>query len=191
MGQQELYTHLRLDPLGSENAREMLDAVLGGGVELAALKRLISDKTEGNPLFMIEMVQLMFNGGVVANHFRGREGRAESSSSVRNIQCVYLSEHYRGAIIAALYLRRVRVAEIACTQIPFLEENDTVEFKSSLRWDYKQQKPNTGLFGDAAFSGIPPIAHRRVPRASTTAKSKTSSTARSGVAGASLTLLPK
>jgi hypothetical protein len=35
--------------------------------------------------------------------------------------------------LAAAYLRRARVAEISCAQIPFLEESDTVEFKSSLR----------------------------------------------------------
>jgi hypothetical protein len=48
-------------------------------------------------------------------------------------------------VLAALYLRRVRVAEISCTQIPFLEEGDTVEFKSSLRWDYNLQKLNPVL----------------------------------------------
>jgi len=46
---------------------------------------------------------------------------------------------------AALYLKHARVAEISCSQIPFLEESDTVEFKSSLRWDYKQERPNTDL----------------------------------------------
>jgi schlafen family protein len=48
-------------------------------------------------------------------------------------------------VVATLYLRRVRVAEISCAQIPSLEESDTVEFKSSLRWDYKQQRANTDL----------------------------------------------
>jgi hypothetical protein len=48
-------------------------------------------------------------------------------------------------VLATLYLRRVRVAEILCAQTPSLEESDTVEFKSSLRWDYKQQRPNTDL----------------------------------------------
>jgi predicted HTH transcriptional regulator len=43
-------------------------------------------------------------------------------------------------VLVAAFLRRVRVAEIACAQIPFLEESDTVEFKSSLRWSYKANK---------------------------------------------------
>jgi hypothetical protein len=41
---------------------------------------------------------------------------------------------------AVIYLRRTRVAEITCAQIPLLQESDTVEFKSSLRWNYQQNK---------------------------------------------------
>ena len=40
------YTQLRLDPLGKESAEEMLSALLGYGVEVAALKRVIIEKTE-------------------------------------------------------------------------------------------------------------------------------------------------
>ncbi len=47
--------------------------------------------------------------------------------------------------LAAVYLRRTRVAEISCAQIPFLEESDTVEFKSSLRWDVVEKKSNPEL----------------------------------------------
>jgi hypothetical protein len=52
--------------------------------------------------------------------------------------------------VAAGYLKRCRVAEVPCAQIPFLEESNTVEFKSSLRWDYKEQKsePSFGKTGD-------------------------------------------
>ena len=43
------------------------------------------------------------------------------------------------------YLKRVRPSAISCAQIPFLDESETVEFKSSLRWDYVQQKPSKEL----------------------------------------------
>jgi hypothetical protein len=43
------------------------------------------------------------------------------------------------------YLRRVRTSAISCAQIPFLDEDETVEFKSSLRWDYGLQRPNKEL----------------------------------------------
>jgi hypothetical protein len=46
---------------------------------------------------------------------------------------------------SAAYLRRVRPSAISCAQIPFLDESETVEFKSSLRWDYGKQKMNAEL----------------------------------------------
>jgi predicted ATPase len=89
-GGKTYYTQLRLDPFGRENAEEMLDALLsipdtrsspvgqafqpvrgGGGAnaaapaDLAALKRLINERTEGNPFFMEEMVQALFEQGVL------------------------------------------------------------------------------------------------------------------------------
>jgi predicted ATPase len=48
------YTQLRLDPLGRESADEMLSAMLGDGTEVRRLKRLIIERTEGNPFFMEE-----------------------------------------------------------------------------------------------------------------------------------------
>jgi hypothetical protein len=43
------YTQVRLDPLGRESAQQMLAAQLGESAELAPVKRLIIEKTEGNP----------------------------------------------------------------------------------------------------------------------------------------------
>jgi tetratricopeptide (TPR) repeat protein len=67
------YTQLRLDPLGRESANEMLDALLGVSGEttdepLAALKRLIIEKTEGTPLFMEEIVQALQEDGTLVRN---------------------------------------------------------------------------------------------------------------------------
>ncbi len=87
------YTQLRLDPLGQESAEEMLSALLGtspapatqspgasrerpardlqvaGRVRvqdsIEGLKRLIIERTEGNPFFMEEIVQALFEDGVL------------------------------------------------------------------------------------------------------------------------------
>src|SRR5713226_3622013 len=59
------YTQLRLDPLGKENANEMLTAQLGDAVELGPLKRLIIEKTEGTPFFMEETVQVLLDEGAL------------------------------------------------------------------------------------------------------------------------------
>jgi hypothetical protein len=44
-----------------------------------------------------------------------------------------------------VFLRRVRPTTISCDQIPVLDEGETVEFKSSLRWDYVLKKRNKEL----------------------------------------------
>lgn len=41
------------------------------------------------------------------------------------------------------YLKQIRPrTSITCAQIPFLDEGDTVEFKSALRWDYDKRQPS-------------------------------------------------
>jgi class 3 adenylate cyclase/tetratricopeptide (TPR) repeat protein len=84
-GQRTHYAQLRLDPLGKESADEMLDALLsmplarsvagegkrgdkpraGEGADLATLKRFILDRTQGNPFFIEEIVQVLFDDGVL------------------------------------------------------------------------------------------------------------------------------
>jgi class 3 adenylate cyclase len=64
-GSRTHYTQLRLDPLGLESAEEMLDMLLGDAKDMAPLKRLIIDRTQGTPFFMEEMVQALFEEGVL------------------------------------------------------------------------------------------------------------------------------
>src|SRR6202521_3867037 len=59
------YTQLRLDPLGKESAEEMLSALLGDNASLAPLKQVIVEKTEGNPFFMEETVQVLLDEGAL------------------------------------------------------------------------------------------------------------------------------
>src|SRR5580692_11499842 len=62
------YLQLRLDPLHGEHGAAMLAALFGGGVELEALKRLIIKRTEGNPFFIEEMVQALFDEGALVRN---------------------------------------------------------------------------------------------------------------------------
>jgi predicted ATPase len=70
-GNKTSYTQLRLDPLGQEQAEEMLTALLGESVGaiheslLQTFKRFILEKTEGNPFFMEEIVQDLFEQRVL------------------------------------------------------------------------------------------------------------------------------
>jgi predicted ATPase len=90
------YTQLRLDPLGQESADEMLSALLSASPapatqspgahrerpsgdlqvagrvraqdSIAGLKRLIIERTEGNPFFMEEMVQVLLDEGALVRN---------------------------------------------------------------------------------------------------------------------------
>jgi predicted ATPase len=67
-GNKTYYTQLRLDPLGKESAEEMLVGLLGDDKNLIGLKPLIIERTEGNPFFMEEMVQALFEQGVLVRN---------------------------------------------------------------------------------------------------------------------------
>jgi hypothetical protein len=70
-GSKTYYTQLRLAPLGTEEAEEFLDELLGttvgvyGRVPLQALKHLILEKTQGTPFFMEEIVQELMEQGIL------------------------------------------------------------------------------------------------------------------------------
>src|SRR5229473_865388 len=70
------YAQLRLDTLSEEGAAAMLSALLGEGVELAPLKRLVIERTEGNPFFIEEMVQALFDEGALVRNGVARVARS-------------------------------------------------------------------------------------------------------------------
>ena len=59
----------------------MLATLLDDGVELNPLKRLIIERTEGNPFFIEEMVQALFDEGALVRN--GAVKVAESLSQLR------------------------------------------------------------------------------------------------------------
>jgi class 3 adenylate cyclase/tetratricopeptide (TPR) repeat protein len=60
------YTRLRLDPLSSEGADELLAAILGEDSALEPLKKLLIERTEGNPFYLEESVQTLIESGALA-----------------------------------------------------------------------------------------------------------------------------
>ncbi len=91
-GSKIYFTQLRLDPLGSDSANEMLSAVLGDSPELAPLKRLIISRTLGNPFFMEEMVQNLIDEGVlVRNGAVHLTRRAEALRIPASVQAILAS----------------------------------------------------------------------------------------------------
>jgi tetratricopeptide (TPR) repeat protein len=81
-GNRTYYLQLRVDPLGAENATELLDALLGGDAALASLKRLLVAKTEGNPFFLEESVRTLVETGALA----GERGAHRLTQAVDALQ---------------------------------------------------------------------------------------------------------
>jgi class 3 adenylate cyclase/tetratricopeptide (TPR) repeat protein len=75
------YSQLRLNTLEPEDAQAMLSALLGISAELDPIKRLIIERTEGNPFFIEEMVQALFDEGVLA-----RDGAVKVTRSLAQLR---------------------------------------------------------------------------------------------------------
>ena len=65
-GGKTYYRQLRLDPLPPESADELLEALLGADPALGPLKRLLVERTEGNPFFLEESVRALVETGALA-----------------------------------------------------------------------------------------------------------------------------
>ncbi len=81
-GNKTYYTQLRLDPLGPEDATQFLEALVGADPGLAALKRLLIDRTEGNPFFLEESVRTMVETDVLVGE-RGAYRLARANQAVQ------------------------------------------------------------------------------------------------------------
>jgi class 3 adenylate cyclase/tetratricopeptide (TPR) repeat protein len=67
-GNKSCYTQLRLDPLPQQNADDMLTALIGDQSELAPLRRVIAERSQGNPFFIEEIVQSLFDNGTLVRN---------------------------------------------------------------------------------------------------------------------------
>jgi class 3 adenylate cyclase/tetratricopeptide (TPR) repeat protein len=64
-GSKTYYSQLRLDPLPPESLEELLRALLGEHEELAPVKRLLVERTEGVPFFLEECVRTLVETGAL------------------------------------------------------------------------------------------------------------------------------
>jgi class 3 adenylate cyclase len=65
-GRKTYYLQLRIDPLPPESAEALLAALLGEDRTLELLKRVLIERTEGNPFFLEESVQTLVETKVLA-----------------------------------------------------------------------------------------------------------------------------
>jgi tetratricopeptide (TPR) repeat protein len=76
------YTPLRLDPLPPAGADELLQALLGGDPSLTPLKKLLLERTGGNPFFLEESVRTLVETGVLVGE-RGAYRLAQPLSTIQ------------------------------------------------------------------------------------------------------------
>jgi predicted ATPase len=81
-GGRTYYTQLRIDPLPPASAGELLQALLGTGVELESLVRLLIARTEGNPFFLEESVRTLVETGTLV----GERGAYRLTKAIETIQ---------------------------------------------------------------------------------------------------------
>ena len=70
-GSRTYYTQVRLDPLPSAGAQELLATLLGERADLGALKHLLIERTEGNPFFLEEIVRNLLETGALVRQDGG------------------------------------------------------------------------------------------------------------------------
>jgi class 3 adenylate cyclase/tetratricopeptide (TPR) repeat protein len=78
----DYYQRLRLTPLPATGVGELLDSLLGRDDDLASLKDLLIQRTDGNPFFVEESVRSLAEAGVLVGA-RGRYRAAVRVESVR------------------------------------------------------------------------------------------------------------
>jgi tetratricopeptide (TPR) repeat protein len=81
-GSRTYYAQLRLDPLSPETADELLAALLGADAGLEPLKRMLIERTEGNPFFLEESVRTL----VETEALSGERGAYRLARSLPAIQ---------------------------------------------------------------------------------------------------------
>jgi class 3 adenylate cyclase/tetratricopeptide (TPR) repeat protein len=81
-GSKTYYTQLRLDPLPPESAEELLKALLGDDPSVQPLKRLLIERTEGNPFFLEENVRTLVETGALVGE-RGAYRLMQDLTTIR------------------------------------------------------------------------------------------------------------
>ncbi len=108
-GSKTYYTQLRTDPLPPESADELLRALLGGDPAFDQLKRLLVERTEGNPFFLEETVRALVETQVLV----GNRGAYRLAKALPNIQVPVTVQAVLAARIDRLSLEDKAVLQIA------------------------------------------------------------------------------
>jgi len=117
-GNKTYYTQLRLDPLPPESADELLDGLLGLDATLVPLKRLLIERTEGNPFFLEESVRTLVETHVLSGE-RGAYRLTTALPSIRVPATVQAVLEARIDRLPAEDKRLLQAAAVVGKDVPF------------------------------------------------------------------------
>jgi class 3 adenylate cyclase/tetratricopeptide (TPR) repeat protein len=116
------YAQLRIDPLAPESAGELLDELLGTEARLQPLKKLLIERTEGNPFFLEESVRTLVETKVLS----GRRGAYRLQAPLQTAQVPATVQAVLAARIDRLPQDQKRLLQAAAVigdevQLPLLQ----------------------------------------------------------------------
>jgi class 3 adenylate cyclase len=117
-GGKTYYTQLRVDPLPAESAEQLLHALLGSDSELDPLRRLLIERTEGNPFFLEESVRALVETSALV----GERGAYRLARAVHTLQIPATAQAILAARIDRLspeHKRLLQAASVIGKDVPF------------------------------------------------------------------------
>jgi class 3 adenylate cyclase/tetratricopeptide (TPR) repeat protein len=118
-GNRTYYRQLRVDPLLREGAEDLLQALLGGGPELASLRALLIQRTDGNPFFLEESVRTLVETKALVGE-RGAHRLAQALDTVQvpaTVQAILASRIDR---LPAAEKQLLQSAAVIGKDVPFI-----------------------------------------------------------------------
>ncbi|HET9786386.1 MAG TPA: hypothetical protein VFP47_04595, partial [Pyrinomonadaceae bacterium] len=163
-GNKTYYTQLRVDPLPLENAGDLLAALLGNHAALQSLKRILLDRTEGNPFFLEESVRAL----VETKFLVGKRGSYRLEKTLEGIQVPATVQAVLAARIDRLPPEEKRLLQSAAVvgkDIPFvllqaIADQSVEELRRSLsRLQAAEFLYETNLFPDLEYTFKHALTH--------------------------------
>jgi len=118
-GSKTYYRQLRIDPLPLASAEELLGTLLGSHASVDPLRRLLVERTDGNPLFLEESVRALVETGVLVGE-RGAYQLSRSREAIRVPDTVQTILAARIDRLSPADKRLLQAASVVGKDVPFL-----------------------------------------------------------------------
>ena len=166
-GDKPCYRALPIDALAPESADAMLEPLLGGDASVQPLKRMLFERTEGNPLFLEECVRALVDTHVLV----GEPGHYHAVEAAQTIRLPATVQAILAARIDRLMPEHKRLLEAASVigrDVPLdvlraiAEESDEALTRGLRQLQVTQFLYETSTFPKAAFTFKHALTHHVV-----------------------------